>query len=153
MLFRSVERRVYDSRIDKIKAKTHGKLIVKEYPTASAHAGHFRSLLEELKLKRTFVPDIIYIDYLNICASQRLKMGANVNSYTYIKSIAEELRGLAGEFKVPLVSATQTTRSGFANTDPGLEDTSESFGLPATADLMIALISRSEEHTSELQSH
>ena len=139
-----VERRVYDSRIDKIKAKTHGKLIVKEYPTASAHAGHFRSLLEELKLKRTFVPDIIYIDYLNICASQRLKMGANVNSYTYIKSIAEELRGLAGEFKVPLVSATQTTRSGFANTDPGLEDTSESFGLPATADLMIALISTEE---------
>lgn len=139
-----VERRVYDSRIEKIKVKTHGKLIVKEYPTASAHAGHFRSLLEELKLKRNFIPDIIYIDYLNICASQRLKMGANVNSYTYIKSIAEELRGLAGEYKVPLVSATQTTRSGFANSDPGLEDTSESFGLPATADLMLALISTEE---------
>ena len=139
-----VEKRVFDSRVGKIRAKTQGKLIVKEYPTASAHAGHFRALVEELKMKRNFIPDIIYIDYLNICSSQRIRMGANVNSYTYIKSIAEELRGLAGEYKVPLVSATQTTRSGFANTDPGLEDTSESFGLPATADLMIALITTEE---------
>ena len=138
------EKRIFDSRIEKIKNKTNGKLIVKEYPTASAHSGHFRALIEELKMKRDFKPDVIFIDYLNICASQRLRMGANVNSYTYIKSIAEELRGLAGEYKVPVVSATQTTRSGFANTDPGLEDTSESFGLPATADLMIALISTEE---------
>jgi replicative DNA helicase len=138
------EKRIFDSRIEKIKNKTNGKLIVKEYPTASAHSGHFRALIEELKMKRDFKPDVIFVDYLNICASQRLRMGANVNSYTYIKSIAEELRGLAGEYKVPVVSATQTTRSGFANTDPGLEDTSESFGLPATADLMIALISTEE---------
>lgn len=139
-----VEKRVFDARLEKIRNKTHGKLIVKEYPTASAHAGHFRALIEELRMKRDFTPDIIFIDYLNICSSQRLRMGANVNSYTYIKAIAEELRGLAGEYKVPLVSATQTTRSGFANTDPGLEDTSESFGLPATADLMIALIATEE---------
>jgi replicative DNA helicase len=139
-----VEKRVFDARLEKIRNKTQGKLIVKEYPTASAHAGHFRALIEELRMKRDFKPDIIFIDYLNICSSQRLRMGANVNSYTYIKAIAEELRGLAGEYKVPLVSATQTTRSGFANTDPGLEDTSESFGLPATADLMIALIATEE---------
>jgi replicative DNA helicase len=139
-----MERRIFDSRIEKISNKTKGKLIVKEYPTASAHAGHFRALIEELKMKREFIPDVIFIDYLNICSSQRLRMGANVNSYTYIKSIAEELRGLAGEYKVPVVSATQTTRSGFANTDPGLEDTSESFGLPATADLMVALIATEE---------
>jgi replicative DNA helicase len=139
-----VEKRVFDARLEKIRNKTHGKLIVKEYPTASAHAGHFRALIEELRMKRDFTPDIIFIDYLNICSSQRLRMGSNVNSYTYIKAIAEELRGLAGEYKVPLVSATQTTRSGFANTDPGLEDTSESFGLPATADLMIALIATEE---------
>lgn len=139
-----VEKRVYDSRLDKVRNKTHGKLIVKEYPTASAHAGHFRALIEELRMKRNFTPDIIFIDYLNICSSQRLRMGASVNSYTYIKSIAEELRGLAGEYKVPLVSATQTTRSGYANSDPGLEDTSESFGLPATADLMLALIATEE---------
>lgn len=139
-----VEKRVYDARLEKIRNKTQGKLIVKEYPTASAHAGHFRALIEELRMKRDFTPDIIFIDYLNICSSQRLRMGANVNSYTYIKAIAEELRGLAGEYKVPLVSATQTTRSGYANTDPGLEDTSESFGLPATADLMIALIATEE---------
>jgi len=139
-----VEKRVFDARLEKIRNKTHGKLIVKEYPTASAHAGHFRALIEELRMKRDFTPDIIFIDYLNICSSQRLRMGANVNSYTYIKAIAEELRGLAGEYKVPLVSATQTTRSGYANTDPGLEDTSESFGLPATADLMIALIATEE---------
>jgi replicative DNA helicase len=139
-----VEKRVFDSRIGKVRGKTEGKLIVKEYPTASAHAGHFRALIEELKMKRSFIPDIIYIDYLNICSSQRMKMGGSVNSYTYIKAIAEELRGLAGEYKVPLVSATQTTRGGFANSDPGLEDTSESFGLPATADLMLALIATEE---------
>lgn len=139
-----VEQRVFRSRIDKVRGKTQGKLIVKEYPTASAHAGHFRALIEELKMKRSFIPDIIYIDYLNICSSQRMKMGGSVNSYTYIKAIAEELRGLAGEYKVPLVSATQTTRGGFANSDPGLEDTSESFGLPATADLMLALIATEE---------
>ena len=139
-----VERRVFDARIEKVRKKTTGKLIVKEYPTASAHAGHFRALIEELRMKRNFTPDIIYIDYLNICCSQRMKMGGSVNSYTYIKAIAEELRGLAGEYKVPVVSATQTTRSGYANSDPGLEDTSESFGLPATADLMLALISTEE---------
>ena len=139
-----VEKRVFDSRIGKVRGKTEGKLIVKEYPTASAHSGHFRALIEELKMKRSFIPDIIYIDYLNICSSQRMKMGGSVNSYTYIKAIAEELRGLAGEYKVPLVSATQTTRGGFANSDPGLEDTSESFGLPATADLMLALIATEE---------
>lgn len=139
-----VEKRVFNSRIEKVRGKTQGKLIVKEYPTASAHSGHFRALIEELKMKRAFIPDIIYIDYLNICSSQRMKMGGSVNSYTYIKAIAEELRGLAGEYKVPLVSATQTTRGGFANTDPGLEDTSESFGLPATADLMLALIATEE---------
>jgi replicative DNA helicase len=139
-----VEKRVFDARLEKVRNKTQGKFIVKEYPTSSAHAGHFRALIEELKMKRNFKPDIIYIDYLNICSSQRIRMGSNVNSYTYIKSIAEELRGLAGEYKVPIVSATQTTRSGYANTDPGLEDTSESFGLPATADLMVALIATEE---------
>jgi replicative DNA helicase len=139
-----VDRDIFESRVDKLAKKTQGKLIVKEYPTASAHAGHFRALLEELKMKREFVPDIIFIDYLNICASQRMKMGASVNSYTYVKSIAEELRGLAVEYNVPIVSATQTTRSGFANSDPGLEDTSESFGLPATADFMFALVSNEE---------
>ena len=139
-----VERRVFDSRVEKLKEKTNGKLVVKEYPTTSAHAGHFRALLEELRLKKDFTPDIIFIDYINICASQRLKLSGNVNSYTYIKAIAEELRGLAVEYKVPIVSATQTTRSGYSNTDVGLEDTSESFGLPATADLMIALISTEE---------
>ena len=135
---------VYDKKIERIKSKTPGKLIIKEYPTASAGSNHFRHLLNELKLKRNFKPDIIYIDYLNICMSSRLKFGANVNSYTYVKSIAEELRGLAVEFNVPIVSATQTTRSGYSNTDVGLEDTSESFGLPATADLMFALITSEE---------
>jgi len=135
---------VYDKKIERVKSKTPGKLIIKEYPTASAGSNHFRHLLNELKLKRNFKPDIIYIDYLNICMSSRLKFGANVNSYTYIKSIAEELRGLAVEFNVPVVSATQTTRSGYSNTDVGLEDTSESFGLPATADLMFALITSEE---------
>lgn len=139
-----VDRDIFETRLDKIAKKTQGKLIVKEYPTASAHAGHFRALLEELKMKREFAPDIIMIDYLNICSSQRMKMGASVNSYTYIKSIAEELRGLAVEYNVPIVSATQTTRSGYTNSDPGLEDTSESFGLPATADFMFALVSNEE---------
>jgi len=137
-------KQLYDQKIDKLRAKTPGKLIIKEYPTASAGAGHFRHLLNELKLKRNFVPDIIYVDYLNICISTRLKYGANVNSYTLIKAIAEELRGLAVEKNVPIVSATQTTRSGFTNSDPGLEDTSESFGLPATADFMFALVTTEE---------
>ena len=137
-------RDVYEKKIERVKSATPGKLIIKEYPTASAGSAHFRHLLNELKLKKNFVPEIIYIDYLNICASSRLKYGANVNSYTYIKAIAEELRGLAVEFNVPIVSATQTTRSGFTSSDLGLEDTSESFGLPATADLMIALISTEE---------
>ena len=139
-----IDKDIFETRLDKIAKKTRGKLIVKEYPTASAHAGHFRALLEELKLKREFSPDIIMIDYLNICASQRMKQGANVNSYTYVKAIAEELRGLAVEYNVPIVSATQTTRSGYTNSDPGLEDTSESFGLPATADFMFALVSNEE---------
>jgi len=139
-----VDKDIYESRIEKIQKKTQGKLIIKEYPTASAHAGHFRALLEELKLKREFKPDIIFIDYLNICASQRMKQGGSINSYTYIKAIAEELRGLAVEYNVPIVSATQTTRSGYTNSDPGLEDTSESFGLPATADFMFALVSNEE---------
>jgi archaellum biogenesis ATPase FlaH len=134
----------YARKFDVLKNKTQGKLIIKEYPTAAAHAGHFRALLNELKLKKNFTPDIIFIDYLNICCSSRIKMGASINSYAYIKSIAEELRGLAVEFGVPVVTATQTTRSGFSNTDVGLEDTSESFGLPATADFMFALISTEE---------
>jgi replicative DNA helicase len=139
-----VDKNIFDTRLDKVRKKSQGKLIIKEYPTAGAHAGHFRALLEELKLKQEFSPDIIYIDYLNICSSQRLRYGANVNSYTYVKTIAEELRGLAVEYNVPIMSATQTTRSGFTNSDPGLEDTSESFGLPATVDLMLALISTEE---------
>ena len=132
---------IYDRKINNLRKTTKGKLIVKEYPTASANVNHFRSLLNELNLKRSFVPDIIFVDYINICTSSRIKAGANVNSYTYIKSIAEELRGFAVENKVPVMSATQTTRSGYSNTDVGLEDTSESFGLPATADLMFAIIS------------
>jgi len=131
-------------RIGKLKTKTNGKLIVKEYPTGSANANHFRALLNELKLKKGFTPDIIFIDYLNICASSRIKMGGSTNSYSYIKAIAEELRGLAVEFDLPIVSATQTTRTGYNSSDPGLEDTSESFGLPATADLMFALVSNEE---------
>ena len=137
-------RRMFESRIEKIQKKTQGKLIIKEYPTASAHCGHFRSLHSELLLKKSFKPHIIFVDYLNICASQRFRYGSNVNSYTYIKGIAEEMRGLAVELNVPFVSATQTTRQGFTSTDIGLEDTSESFGLPATADLMFALISTEE---------
>jgi replicative DNA helicase len=135
---------MYDKKVNRVKEMTVGKLIIKEYPTATASSTHFRTLLNELNLKRNFIPDIIFIDYLNICCSSRLKAGANVNSYTYVKAIAEELRGLAVEFGVPIVSATQTTRSGFTSSDPGLEDTSESFGLPATADLMFALISSEE---------
>jgi replicative DNA helicase len=135
---------VYLKKVETLREKTKGKLIIKEYPTASANVNHFAHLLNELKLKRQFIPDIIYIDYLNICSSARMKMGSSINSYTYIKAIAEELRGLAVEHKVPVVSATQTTRSGYTNSDVGLEDTSESFGLPATADLMFALISTEE---------
>ena len=139
-----VDKDIYETRIGKLIKKTNGKLIIKEYPTASAHAGHFRALLEELKLKRDFKPDIVIIDYLNICASSRIKHGSGVNSYTYIKSIAEELRGLGVEYNVPILSATQTTRGGYDNTDVDITDTSESFGLPATVDLMFALISTEE---------
>ena len=135
---------MYDKKVKSIRDKTTGKLIVKEYPTATAHTGHFRHLLQELNLKKDFIPDIIYVDYLNICASARMRAGASVNSYTMVKSIAEEMRGLAVEFKLPIVTATQTNRQGFTSTDVGLEDTSESFGLPATADLMVALISTEE---------
>jgi archaellum biogenesis ATPase FlaH len=141
----AISKPMLTSKVDALASKTNGKLIIKEYPTGSAHTGHFRALLNELKLKRNFVPQMIFIDYLNICASSRMKgMGGSINSYTYIKAIAEELRGLAVEFNVPIVSATQTTRSGYSSSDPGLEDTSESFGLPATADLMFALISSEE---------
>ena len=136
---------IYDKKVQRIRNKTTGKLIVKEYPTACAGSANFRHLLNELKLKKNFEPSIIYIDYLNICMSSRIKNGAQVNSYTLIKAIAEELRGLAVEFNVPVVSATQTTRSGYSNSDVGLEDTSESFGLPATADFMFALIKQSDE--------
>lgn len=134
----------YMRKIDRLRSKTTGKLIIKEYPTATANVSHFKHLLNELKLKRQFIPDIIYIDYLNICSSARIKQGANVNSYTYVKAIAEELRGLAVEMKLPVISATQTTRGGYDNSDVDLTDTSESFGLPATADLMFALISTEE---------
>jgi len=139
-----LSKKLFDKKIDKIAEKTKGKLIVKEYPTASAHVGHFRHLLQELSIKKDFKPDMIYIDYLNICASARVKPGSGANSYTLIKSIAEELRGLAVEFDVPIMSATQTTRSGYGSTDVELTDTSESFGLPATADFMFALISSEE---------
>ncbi len=140
-----ISKNAFDSKIQKIATASIGKLIVKEYPTGAAHTGHFRALLNELKMKKNFRPDMIYIDYLNICASSRMRgLGGSINSYSYIKAIAEELRGLAVEFNVPIVSATQTTRSGYSNTDVGLEDTSESFGLPATADLMFALISTEE---------
>lgn len=141
---KSLPKQIYDKKLETATQGCTGKLIVKEYPTATAHANHFRALLDELKLKKKFIPDIIFIDYLNICASSRMKQNANVNSYTYIKAIAEELRGLAVERNVPIFSATQTNRSGFNNSDVGLEDTSESFGLPATADLMFALISTEE---------
>jgi replicative DNA helicase len=141
---RDLPKTVYEKKIQNLSAGVTGKLIIKEYPTATANVNHFRFLLDELWLKRKFKPDIIFIDYLNICASARVKTGSNVNSYTYIKSIAEELRGLAVEYNVPIFSATQTTRSGYSSTDVGLEDTSESFGLPATADFMFALISTEE---------
>ena len=132
---------MFEEKVTKLSQKTQGSLIIKEYPTASAHSGHFRSLLNELALKKSFRPDIIFIDYLNICASERYRAGSNVNSYTVVKAIAEELRGLAVEANVPIVSATQTTRSGYGSSDVDITDTSESFGLPATADLMFALIS------------
>ena len=137
-------KQMFENKITNLAKKTQGTLIIKEYPTASAHSGHFKSLLNELALKKSFKPDIIFIDYLNICASSRFKGGSNINSYTLVKSIAEELRGLAVEFNVPIMSATQTTRSGFGSSDVELTDTSESFGLPATADLMFALISTEE---------
>ena len=137
-------KKMFTDKMTKITKKTTGKLIVKEYPTATAHSAHFRGLIKELAIKKSFRPDIIFIDYLNICASSRFKGAQNVNSYMYVKAIAEELRGLAVETNVPIMSATQTTRSGFTSTDVGLEDTSESFGLPATADLMFALISTEE---------
>jgi hypothetical protein len=137
-------KQIFENKVTNLAKKTQGTLIIKEYPTASAHSGHFKSLLNELALKKSFRPDIIFIDYLNICASSRYKGNLSVNSYSYIKAIAEELRGLAVEFSVPIVSATQTTRSGYGSSDVELTDTSESFGLPATADLMFALISTEE---------
>lgn len=140
----NMSQEMFSNAVNRLKTKTNGKLIIKEYPTGQANANHFRALLNELKLKKGFVPHIIMIDYLNICASARMKMGGSVNSYAYIKAIAEELRGLAVEFNLPIMSATQTTRTGYSNSDPGLEDTSESFGLPATADLMFALVSNEE---------
>ena len=136
-------KQLYDNKLEKLNAKTNGKLIIKEYPTASAHSGHFRALMNELSLKKSFKPDVVFIDYLNICASARFK-GGNISSYFYVKAIAEELRGLAVEFNLPIFSATQTTRTGYVSTDIGLEDTSESFGLPATADFMFALMSNEE---------
>ena len=139
----AIPEQLFATRVGEIGRKTQGKLIIKEYPTASAHVGHFKGLLSDLALKKDFKPDIIFIDYLNICASARYR-GAIVNSYTYVKGIAEELRGLAVEQDLPIVSATQTTRSGFGSSDPSLEDTSESFGLPATADFMFALVSTEE---------
>ena len=135
---------MYETKINKLQSKTTGQIIIKEYPTAAAHTGHFKNLISELALKKSFKPDIVFVDYLNICSSARFKAGANVNSYTYIKSIAEELRGLAVEHDIPIFSATQTTRGGYVSSDVGLEDTSESFGLPATADFMFALISSEE---------
>ena len=138
----TLPRELFDSKVNKLKGKTRGRLIVKEYPTATAHVGHFRALLDELKLKKDFTPDVVYIDYLNIMSSSRVKgLGGSINTYSLIKAIAEELRGLAVENNIPVWSATQVTRTGFGNTDVELTDTSESFGLPATADLMLALIS------------
>lgn len=139
-----IDKASFDKKVAKVKGKTAGKIVIKEYPTSSAGSANFRHLLQELKLKKNFIPDIIYIDYLNICASSRLKMTSNVNSYTYVKAIAEELRGLAVEFNVPIVSATQTTRSGYSNSDVDVTDTSESFALPATADFMLALVTSEE---------
>ena len=141
---KDLPKQMYDSKLNSMTAGISGKLIIKEYPTATANANHFRILLDELNIKKKFKPDIIFIDYLNICASARLKTGGNINTYQYVKSIAEELRGLAVEYNVPIWSATQTNRTGFSSSDVGLEDTSESFGLPATADFMVALISTEE---------
>ena len=142
---KNLSQEMFSDRVYKLSTRTNGKLIIKEYPTGQANTAHFRALLNELKLKKSFEPEMIYVDYLNICASSRMKgMGGAINSYSYIKAIAEEIRGLAVEFDVPIVSATQTTRSGYSNSDVGLEDTSESFGLPATADLMFAIISTEE---------
>lgn len=139
---KDLNKSAFVNKVKHINDKTQGKLIIKEYPTASAHVGHFRALLNELKMKKKFTPDVIYIDYLNICASSRMKgLGGSINTYSYIKAIAEEIRGLAVEYNVPIWSATQSTRTGFGNTDVEITDTSESFGLPATCDLMIALIS------------
>lgn len=141
----NMPRQMFTDKVSTLRSKTSGRLVIKEYPTGQANTAHFRALLNELRLKKQFKPQIIFVDYLNICASARLKsMGGSINSYSYIKAIAEEIRGLAVEFDVPIVSATQTTRSGFSNSDPGLEDTSESFGLPATADLMFAMITNEE---------
>lgn len=141
---KDMSKKMFSTRVNDIQSKANGKLVVKEYPTASAHSGNFRYLMNELVLKKNFTPDIVYIDYLNICSSMRMKMTGSINSYTYIKAIAEELRGLAVEKNLPVVTATQLNRSGYVNSDPGLEDTSESFGLPATADFMLALISNDE---------
>jgi RecA-family ATPase len=141
---KTLPKEMYDRKLQRATKNVTGRLIVKEYPTAVANVMHFRSLLEELKIKRNFIPDIIFIDYLNICASARFKAGSSVNSYTFIKAIAEELRGLAVEMNVPIITATQTNRSGYSNSDVSLEDTSESFGLPATADFMFALITTEE---------
>jgi len=141
---KDVPKQTFETKIEKVRSKTQGKLFIKEYPTATAHAGHFDALLKELQLKKSFRPDIIFIDYLNICTSSRYSMASSVNSYTVVKAIAEELRGLAGKYDLPIVSATQTTRSGYGSSDVSLTDTSESFGLPATADLMFALISSEE---------
>jgi hypothetical protein len=140
---RTMPKDLYDNKLTKLEDKTKGRLIIKEYPTAAAHSGHFKSLLNELALKKSFRPQVIFIDYLNICASSRFK-GGNISSYFYVKAIAEELRGLAVEFDVPIFSATQTTRTGYVSTDIGLEDTAESFGLPATADFMFALMTNDE---------
>ena len=139
-----IPRPMFETKVSNLQKKTQGQLFIKEYPTASAHAGHFDALIKELQLKKNFRPDIIFIDYLNICNSSRYRAGSNVNSYTVVKSIAEELRGLAVQYNVPIISATQTTRSGFSSTDVSLTDTSESFGLPATADFMFALISNDD---------
>lgn len=140
----TISKEIFDKKMDRVKGKTSGKLIIKEYPTSTAGSANFRHLLMELRIKKNFIPDIVYIDYLNICASSRIKMGSNVNSYTYIKAVAEELRGLAVEFCIPIVSATQTTRSGFGNSDVDITDTSESFALPATVDFMLALVTSEE---------
>lgn len=140
----TIPKEIFDKKMNRVKGKTSGKLIIKEYPTSTAGSANFRHLLMELRIKKNFIPDIVYIDYLNICASSRIKMGSNVNSYTYIKAVAEELRGLAVEFCIPIVSATQTTRSGFGNSDVDITDTSESFALPATVDFMLALVTSEE---------